>query len=660
MLAGKLDRRITISRATETRDAVNAIVQTWADLVTVWASKRDVSDGERFQSGTRNASKMTRFQIRWSPTVADVNAKDRVVFEGITYDIQNAKELGRREGIEITASARTDSDADQLQLLGIPTVVPYAGVTTPATIVGTWDEANAQTLAVTFNSVTYVHGANSELVSDGYGNWTLTLPGTLTPGTYSATVETTASGGRIAIDATNNEIVIEASPLLPVGSRLIGYGDSNIEYGMKTTANTLSNRSAGDLTWAHAIFPAFQHVAKPNGADPYGRGFTGMNLGDAGDTAANCSGGARMAELLSYNPSAVFVRVGTNDIAAGNSAATVQASIQTLINTLLGAGIKVVLSTIPPTGMWNTPTNLTDPRYAVRSAVNAWINGLVAAGLTICDINPYVEDFTSRGGAGGLWKASNYWVTSADSNHFGAQGAYEASKALVPALQSIIDAGSVITPDVGNLFINSGLLGTAGARNPTTAGLITGPAGGATQIADSWRVSRSSGTNSAAVETSKEVIDGSHEKQVVTFKPGGSSLYENYVFEAFSAGSNNIALDASLAVNDWIKFACRLEVPDWGNQWSGYQLTLSLYDASNVLIRIVTGLETLDLTNRTYPSGALDIWPETLPIQIAANAAKYRAQVVLYPRMNGAPSNGIIKISQPWLGKVPAPETFWS
>lgn len=108
MLAGKLDRRITISRATVTQDAFNNPVEVWSDLATVWASKKDVSDGERFQSGTMNASRMTRFQVRWSSELAGVNAKDRLLFEGATYDIHNAKELGRREGIEITASSRTD------------------------------------------------------------------------------------------------------------------------------------------------------------------------------------------------------------------------------------------------------------------------------------------------------------------------------------------------------------------------------------------------------------------------------------------------------------------------------------------------------------------------------------------------------------------------
>jgi SPP1 family predicted phage head-tail adaptor len=108
MRAGPLDRRIQILRATITTDAMNTPVETWVLLVTVWASKRDVSDGERFKSGTMNASRMTRFQIRHSSQVATVNPKDRVVFEGLTYDIIATKELDRRDGIEITAAARTD------------------------------------------------------------------------------------------------------------------------------------------------------------------------------------------------------------------------------------------------------------------------------------------------------------------------------------------------------------------------------------------------------------------------------------------------------------------------------------------------------------------------------------------------------------------------
>lgn len=108
MQAGKLDRRITLQRFTSTVDAYNEPVLTWATLATRWASYEPLSDGERFRAGETAADASARFVIRWSSEVASLNPKDRLTFEGVTYQIVRTKEIGRREGIEITAAARAD------------------------------------------------------------------------------------------------------------------------------------------------------------------------------------------------------------------------------------------------------------------------------------------------------------------------------------------------------------------------------------------------------------------------------------------------------------------------------------------------------------------------------------------------------------------------
>lgn len=108
MRAGKLDRKVTLERFTETRDAYNEVVKTWATLATVSASFEPLSDGERFRAGEVAANASARFQIRYSNTVKTLDPVDRLTFEGTTYEIVNVKQLGRREGIEITAAARAD------------------------------------------------------------------------------------------------------------------------------------------------------------------------------------------------------------------------------------------------------------------------------------------------------------------------------------------------------------------------------------------------------------------------------------------------------------------------------------------------------------------------------------------------------------------------
>lgn len=112
MLAGKLDRRIRVLRYGMTRDAQNAPVEAWAELVKLWASKEDISDGERMRAAQVGASVTTRFRIRYSSVTATIDAKDRIVYGGLVYDIAGIKEIGRREGLEITASAATDEVAE--------------------------------------------------------------------------------------------------------------------------------------------------------------------------------------------------------------------------------------------------------------------------------------------------------------------------------------------------------------------------------------------------------------------------------------------------------------------------------------------------------------------------------------------------------------------
>lgn len=108
LAAGKLDRKIILQRFTETRDAYNEPVKTWATLATRAASYEPLSDGERFRASETAANASARFVIRYGSTVADLNPKDRLTYNGDTYEIVHVKELGRREGLEITANARAD------------------------------------------------------------------------------------------------------------------------------------------------------------------------------------------------------------------------------------------------------------------------------------------------------------------------------------------------------------------------------------------------------------------------------------------------------------------------------------------------------------------------------------------------------------------------
>lgn len=108
MRAGELDRKLTLMKATQTTGALNAKVTTYVELATVSASKADVSDAERIRAQQAGVAHTTRFRIRWSSLASQLLALDRVRCEGRTFEVTGIKEIGRREGIEITANARSD------------------------------------------------------------------------------------------------------------------------------------------------------------------------------------------------------------------------------------------------------------------------------------------------------------------------------------------------------------------------------------------------------------------------------------------------------------------------------------------------------------------------------------------------------------------------
>lgn len=106
--AGDLDRRVQFRRANLVDNGLSR-APVFADFGSpVWASKADVSDGERLRAAEVQASITTRFRVRWSPFSTGITPKDRLVCEGVEYDISGIKEIGRREFREITANARAD------------------------------------------------------------------------------------------------------------------------------------------------------------------------------------------------------------------------------------------------------------------------------------------------------------------------------------------------------------------------------------------------------------------------------------------------------------------------------------------------------------------------------------------------------------------------
>ncbi len=106
MDGGKLDRRVTFLRAELMDDGLQERYGDAAPLGTVWASKTDVSDGERERLRAVGSEITARFVVRSNSVTRSVLRSDLLTCDGLTYEVVAIKEIGRRDGIEISAVAK--------------------------------------------------------------------------------------------------------------------------------------------------------------------------------------------------------------------------------------------------------------------------------------------------------------------------------------------------------------------------------------------------------------------------------------------------------------------------------------------------------------------------------------------------------------------------
>lgn len=107
--AGDLDREVVIQQLTESAGSSGFPVESWSALDTVWMEKMEVRGSERFRAAQLSAPIETRWQMQYrddmDPDLVDVPKKRRLLYQGRSYDITSATEIGRQEGIELMTLA---------------------------------------------------------------------------------------------------------------------------------------------------------------------------------------------------------------------------------------------------------------------------------------------------------------------------------------------------------------------------------------------------------------------------------------------------------------------------------------------------------------------------------------------------------------------------
>lgn len=103
MQTGNLDQQIILQQPTITNDG-GEVVQSWANIATVFAYITSPRGNEAFQASRVNAAETLRIKIRFR---ADVATNWRLSWGGVFYYVQAVDRTQRRDGyLWLTAQAK--------------------------------------------------------------------------------------------------------------------------------------------------------------------------------------------------------------------------------------------------------------------------------------------------------------------------------------------------------------------------------------------------------------------------------------------------------------------------------------------------------------------------------------------------------------------------
>lgn len=113
--AGELDREVTIQELTVSEGTSGYPVETWSALGdAIYMQMMPVSGRERFHAGELSAPMETRWQCQYDdrldPDLVNVQKNRRLVYAGRSYDIVDARQIGRQDGIELRTLVKGDTE----------------------------------------------------------------------------------------------------------------------------------------------------------------------------------------------------------------------------------------------------------------------------------------------------------------------------------------------------------------------------------------------------------------------------------------------------------------------------------------------------------------------------------------------------------------------
>jgi SPP1 family predicted phage head-tail adaptor len=112
---GRLDRRITFQEKVITTNESNEDEETgWENIATnptVWASIKEstVGSGEQYRADKLTGFQSAVFVCRYRD---DITVKNRIVYDGLAYDILSMQEIGRKRFMSIETESTEETVAE--------------------------------------------------------------------------------------------------------------------------------------------------------------------------------------------------------------------------------------------------------------------------------------------------------------------------------------------------------------------------------------------------------------------------------------------------------------------------------------------------------------------------------------------------------------------
>lgn len=276
---------------------------------------------------------------------------------------------------------------------------------------------------------------------------------------------------------------IYSPKIVTIGDSIMA-GNVEITAGGGSTAEPSHSGMRGFVNWTQFLTgnPLTWRFQNWDGTQVGGNAFA-----VAGDSLVNIL--ARLDNALKQNPDVLWAHFGTNDITAGESAATILDGYRWMIRRAAERNARVWIDTV----LYRS--TLTAPQELVRQAVNTGIRLLeneFKGRVLVFDYDAmtdsaYFSDGTHPNAAGAEWMARNVIIPKL--------GVFYGLQKVKRGLPDNYDA---TTSPMGNLLTNSDFTGTGG----TIAG--TGNSG---TIPDSWSTAKTDGTVLAVAFSTSSLTD---------------------------------------------------------------------------------------------------------------------------------------------------------